>query len=66
MKVEWYYRDWVHLFSEAQVEHQVMQEFDHSPILLSTMVGMKAGRRPFRFLKAWEDDEASFEVVSQT
>lgn len=52
-------RDWVPLFDEAQVEHMFALELDHSPIMLSTVNEWKNGRRPFRFLNVWEEDQSS-------
>lgn len=55
----------MHLFCEAQVEHLFSIESDHSPIMLTTPMELKTGRRPFRFLKVWEEDQNSHDVVKQ-
>lgn len=42
-----------------------MLESDHSPLLLSTVPTVRYGRRPFRFLKVWEEDRSSHGIVSK-
>lgn len=36
-------KEWVHLFSLAQVDHLTLQESDHAPIMLNTIVEKKVG-----------------------
>lgn len=45
-------KEWLHFFSEAQVEHLTMHEFDHASILLRTVMEELNGKRLFWFLKA--------------
>lgn len=40
-------KEWLHLFSEAQVEHLMMQESDHASILLRTAIEDLNGKCPF-------------------
>lgn len=58
-------KEWLLHFQEAKVEHLWMEESDHAPILLRTVIERKTWRRPFRFLSAWTTESTSFDVVQR-
>lgn len=51
------------MFSDATIQHLMVEVLDYVPILLE-MDGRKTiGKRPFKFLEAWTSDKRSCEVV---
>lgn len=52
-------------FQEAKVEHLLIEESNHSLILLKPSGEMKKWKRSFRFLNAWSTNGTSFNVVQR-
>lgn len=44
--------EWLHLFPKARVQHLLLEESDHVPLLISTNGEDKVYKRAFRFLQA--------------
>ncbi|XP_048336347.2 uncharacterized protein LOC125424078 [Ziziphus jujuba] len=55
-------QDWISLFSDATIHHLPMEQSDHAPILLCTHEEELSYGCPFRFLKAWMNDNSYFET----